>query len=101
MVGGWYLATSDQRLLNVLREIEGNISEVLTNRELSVVANIAINSFTRLFKDEIGISPQQLSGREEFRNQAYYSITQLNPWMKSHVFQDFVTGSIFQGFFKN
>jgi AraC-like DNA-binding protein len=55
----WNLATSDQRLLNVLREIENHISEELNNRELSKVANMAINSFARLFKDEIGMPPQQ------------------------------------------
>jgi AraC-like DNA-binding protein len=55
----WNLATSDQRLLNVLRKIENHISEGLTNRELSKVANMAINSFARLFKDEIGMPPQQ------------------------------------------
>lgn len=55
----WNLATTDQRMLNVLREIENHISEDLTNKKLSKVANMAINSFARVFKDEIGTSPQQ------------------------------------------
>lgn len=54
----WNLATTDQRLLNVLREIEDHISEVLTNKRLAKVANMAINSFSRVFKEEIGIPPQ-------------------------------------------
>jgi AraC-like DNA-binding protein len=55
----WNLATSDQRMLNVLREIENHISEELTNKKLSEVAKMAVNSFARIFKQEIGISPQQ------------------------------------------
>lgn len=55
----WNLTTTDQRVLNVLREIEDHISEELTNKRLSQVANMAINSFARVFKEEIGIPPQQ------------------------------------------
>jgi len=55
----WNLATTDQRMLNVLREIEDHISEGLTNNRLAGVANMAVNSFARHFKEEIGISPQQ------------------------------------------
>ncbi len=55
----WNLATTDQRILNVLREIEDHISEELTNKRLAQVANMAVNSFARVFKEEIGIPPQQ------------------------------------------
>jgi len=55
----WNLATTDQRILNVLREVEDHISEELTNKRLAEVANMAINSFARVFKEEIGIPPQQ------------------------------------------
>jgi AraC-like DNA-binding protein len=55
----WNLTTTDQRIINVLREIEDHLSEGLTNRRLAEVANMAINSFSRLFKEEIGIAPQQ------------------------------------------
>ncbi len=55
----WNLTTTDQRILKVLREIEEHPAEVLTNRRLAEVANMAINSFSRLFKEEIGIAPQQ------------------------------------------
>ncbi len=55
----WNLATTDQRILNVLREIEDHIPEELTNKRLAQVANMAVNSFARIFKEEIGIPPQQ------------------------------------------
>jgi len=55
----WNLATTDQRILNVLRDIEDHISEELTNKRLAQVANMAVNSFARIFKEEIGIPPQQ------------------------------------------
>ncbi len=55
----WNLATTDQRMLNVLREIEDHIPEELTNKRLSKVANMAVNSFARFFKEEIGMPPQQ------------------------------------------
>jgi len=53
------LATTDPRVLNVLREIEDHISEGLTNKRLAEVANRTINSFARFFKEEIGVPPQQ------------------------------------------
>ena len=55
----WNLATTDLRILNVLREIEDHISEELTNKRLAQVANMAVNSFARVFKEEIGVPPQQ------------------------------------------
>ncbi|HEY3389370.1 MAG TPA: AraC family transcriptional regulator [Prolixibacteraceae bacterium] len=55
----WNLATTDQRILNVLREVEDHISEELTNKRLAQVANMAVNSFARVFKEEIGVPPQQ------------------------------------------
>jgi AraC-like DNA-binding protein len=55
----WNLTTTDQRLIKVLREIEDHISEELTNKRLAEVANMAINSFARHFKEGIGIPPQQ------------------------------------------
>lgn len=53
------LATTDPRVLSVLREIEDHISEGLTNKRLAAVANRTINSFARFFKEEIGVPPQQ------------------------------------------
>lgn len=53
------LATTDQRILDVLREIEDHISEELTNKRLAEVAKRTLNSFARFFKEEIGVPPQQ------------------------------------------
>lgn len=55
----WNLTTSDHRILNVLRVIEEKLSKELTNQHLAQTANMAINSFTRYFREEIGIPPQQ------------------------------------------
>ena len=55
----WNLATTDQRIINVLREIEYHIAEELTNKRLARIANMAVNSFARIFKEDIGVPPQQ------------------------------------------
>ncbi len=55
----WNLTTRDHRLLKVLVEIENHISEVLTNKRLAQVAGMAVNSFARYFKEEIGQPPQE------------------------------------------
>jgi transcriptional regulator GlxA family with amidase domain len=55
----WNLTTTDRRIISVLREIEDHLAEDLTNKRLAEVANMAINSFSRLFKEEIGVAPQQ------------------------------------------
>lgn len=53
------LATTDQRVVDVLREIEDHIAEELSNDRLARIANMAVNSFARTFKEEIGMPPQQ------------------------------------------
>jgi AraC-like DNA-binding protein len=55
----WNMAITDQRMLSVLREIENHIAGELTNKNLSSLAGMAVNSFARLFKEEIGMPPQQ------------------------------------------
>lgn len=55
----WNLTTSDKRILNVLRTIEEHLSEELSNQELAQKANMAVNSFARYFREEIGMPPQQ------------------------------------------
>ena len=64
----WNLTTTDHRILNVLREIENHIAEELTNKRLAKVANMAINSFARVFKEEIGIPPQQFVRERRVQN---------------------------------
>jgi AraC-like DNA-binding protein len=55
----WNLISGDSRILNVLHYIEMNIDGNLTNKELASKTNLAINAFTRLFREETGISPQR------------------------------------------
>ncbi len=54
----WDLVSSDNRIISVLRYIENHISGNLCNENLSKVAHLTTNAFTRLFKENLGISPQ-------------------------------------------
>jgi AraC-like DNA-binding protein len=49
----------DNRILKVIKHIDKNISEPLTNEDLCQVVNLATNSFARLFKENIGLSVQK------------------------------------------
>ncbi len=55
----WELITHDFRILKVLGHIEDNLNCNLDNTSLSAVSGMATNAFNRLFKDEIGLSPQR------------------------------------------
>ncbi|BDD02048.1 AraC family transcriptional regulator [Persicobacter psychrovividus] len=55
----WQLESRDHRVIDVLNFIDNNISEELTNPFLAEKAKMATNSFTRLFTEEIGMSPQK------------------------------------------
>ena len=55
----WSITTSDQRILNVLRMIDEQLSEELTNQQMAHKANMGVNSFARYFRDEMGMPPQQ------------------------------------------
>lgn len=55
----WNLKSNDSRILNVLSLIENNISDDLSNQILADNARLATNAFNRLFRHEIGISPQR------------------------------------------
>lgn len=46
----------DYRILKVIRHIENNITENLTNSDLAAKANMATNSFSRLFKQKMNIT---------------------------------------------
>ena len=52
----WKTINIDDRVLNVLRYTEINISSKLSNSDLAKVVNMAPNSFSRLFKEEMNIS---------------------------------------------
>ena len=55
----WDLISSDYRILDVLGQIEKNLRGDLTNRNLSKTAHMATNAFARLFKENLGLSPQR------------------------------------------
>jgi AraC-like DNA-binding protein len=54
----WNISRIDNRILNVIQYIENHISDPLTNSELCKIANLAKNSFARLFKENIKCSVQ-------------------------------------------
>jgi AraC-like DNA-binding protein len=55
----WNIISADNRILNILLYIEHNLSGSLSNDVLADKSNLATNAFTRLFRDETGISPQK------------------------------------------
>lgn len=54
----WELISRDERIINVLHFIELNLNENLSNNILAAHTNLATNAFNRLFKNEVGVSPQ-------------------------------------------
>ncbi|MCK5453472.1 MAG: AraC family transcriptional regulator [Calditrichia bacterium] len=54
----WNLKSADHRIQDVLKTIESNISSDLSSSALAEKSKLATNSFTRLFKQEVGITPQ-------------------------------------------
>jgi len=57
--GYWNLTASDQRIIGTLRMIDEHLDKELTNETLAHHARMAVNSFARLFKSELGMPPQQ------------------------------------------
>lgn len=55
----WETNTIDNRILKVIKYIEVNLSNELTNSYLSSIVNLATNSFSRLFRDSLNCSVQQ------------------------------------------
>jgi AraC-like DNA-binding protein len=49
-IRNWNFPVVDKRILKVISFIDKNIDKELTNEQLSKVANLATNSFARLFK---------------------------------------------------
>lgn len=52
----WKTINIDSRVLTVHRYIERNIDKKMSNSELANIANMAPNSFARLFKEEMNIT---------------------------------------------
>lgn len=55
----WNLNSNDFRIQNILAFIEKNLNANLANPILAEQVNMAVNSFTRLFTEEMNLSPQQ------------------------------------------
>jgi len=52
----WKASHMDDRVLKAVRHIESNIDKKLHNSDLSSLVNMATNSFSRLFKEELNIT---------------------------------------------
>ena len=55
----WLTTTIDYRINKVVRHIEKNITFDLSNPELAKKTHMSTNAFSRLFTQEMGISPQK------------------------------------------
>ncbi|MBP1639339.1 MAG: tetD [Bacteroidetes bacterium] len=55
----WNIPETDNRILKAIRYIDKNLDKQLTNEELSTMANLAVNSFARLFRECMNNSVQQ------------------------------------------
>lgn len=55
----WKSFNIDPRILNVIRYIENNLAEKNENKTLAEVIHMAPNSFSRLFRENMGITPHQ------------------------------------------
>jgi len=64
----WELLAKDYRILNTLSHIENNSDKDLSNEALADICKLATNAFTRLFKNEVGISPQRFVKRKRINS---------------------------------
>lgn len=60
----WDLLAKDYRVLNVLEYIENSLAKPLSNENLAERCHLSTNAFTRIFTDEVGISPQRYVKRK-------------------------------------
>ena len=55
----WNSMSRDHRILDVLSFIENNLNDKLLNEKLAKNAILSTNAFVRLFRKEVGVSPQR------------------------------------------
>ena len=60
----WRLSSGDARITQTIRYIENHCEESLSNDFLADKACMAVNSFSRLFRDETGVSLQKFVKRK-------------------------------------
>jgi AraC-like DNA-binding protein len=64
----WDTTRIDHRILNAIKHIDKNKDQSPTNAELALSANMAINSFARLFKKEMGVTTQRFIKERKINN---------------------------------
>lgn len=64
----WIQTNIDSRIKNVLNHISKNFDKPLQNAELSKISNLAVNSFARLFKLNLGESVQSFIKKTRIEN---------------------------------
>lgn len=60
----WHPITKDRRMIKVLQYIQQQMEATLQNDVLAKQINLATNAFTRLFTQELGVSPQRYVKRQ-------------------------------------
>ncbi len=55
----WNSTSVDYRIIDVFDFIENNLTGELSNSKLAENAKLSTNAFTRLFRNEVGVSPQK------------------------------------------
>lgn len=55
----WHFPEIDKRVLRVMSYIDKNPDKELSNKELGAVANLATNSFARIFRESLKLTVQQ------------------------------------------
>ncbi|MGQ1946815.1 helix-turn-helix domain-containing protein [Geofilum sp. OHC36d9] len=55
----WNTISKDHRILEILSFIDNHLYDKILNETLAETAKLSTNAFTRLFKNEVGISPQR------------------------------------------
>ncbi len=61
----WKSRNMDKRVIKAYDFIENNINQKLSNKALAEKANMAVNSFARLFKENAGVTIQQYAQKKK------------------------------------
>ncbi len=64
----WNTTRIDHRILNAIKHIDKNIDQSPSNSDLALSANMAVNSFARLFKNEMGVTTQHFIKERKINN---------------------------------
>ena len=67
----WPQRPRNQRILQVLEKIEGNISRTFSNRRLADMVSMSTNAFLRLFRQQVGTSPKDYIIRRRLEHSCF------------------------------